>query len=88
MSSDKYRQAICSRVCKILQDERVKRGISMTSLGVSTGLSQQAISYVEREMRIPNLDTLLRITGALKISLGDVISQAMREVSTTSANKN
>ncbi|MGH7950969.1 MAG: helix-turn-helix domain-containing protein [Limisphaerales bacterium] len=60
----------------------------MTSLGVSAGLSQQAISYVEREMRIPNLDTLLRITGALKISLGDVINQAMREVSTVSTNKN
>ena len=53
----------------------------MTALGVKTGLSQQAISYVEREMRIPNLDTLLRITAALGIALGDVLNQASKDVS-------
>jgi transcriptional regulator with XRE-family HTH domain len=81
MSSQKNRQAICSRVCKILQEERIKRGISMTMLGVKTGLSQQAISYMEREMRIPNLDTLLRIAGGLEIALGDVVNKASVEVS-------
>lgn len=55
----------------------------MTMLGVKTGLSQQAISYVEREMRIPNLDTLLRISNALGIPLGDIINQASRDVSKT-----
>ncbi|HAO78364.1 MAG TPA: XRE family transcriptional regulator, partial [Verrucomicrobia subdivision 3 bacterium] len=76
MSSDKHRQAVRSRICKKLREERIKRGISMTMLGVKTGLSQQAISYVEREMRIPNLDTLLRISNALGIPLGDIINQA------------
>ncbi len=53
----------------------------MTLLGEKTGLSQQAISYIEREMRIPNLDTLLRITNALGIALGDIINQAEKEIS-------
>ena len=65
----------------MLRDERVKRGISMTSLGEKTGLSQQAISYVEREMRTPNLDTLLRISDALGIMLGDIINRASKETS-------
>jgi transcriptional regulator with XRE-family HTH domain len=81
MSFDKDRQAICSRVCKMLREERIKRGVSMTMLGVKTRLSQQAISYMEREMRIPNLDTLLRIAHALEIPLGDVINRAQKEVS-------
>jgi transcriptional regulator with XRE-family HTH domain len=81
MSSDKNRQAIYSRVCKTLREERVKRGFSMTLLAEKTGLSQQAISYVEREMRIPSLDTLLRISHALGIALGDVINKAHKEVS-------
>jgi transcriptional regulator with XRE-family HTH domain len=81
MLSNKERQAICSRICKILREARIERGISMTSLGVKTGLSQQAISYVEREMRMPNLDTLLRITAALGIGLGDVVNQASKEIS-------
>jgi len=67
----------------MLSEERIKQGISMTTLGVKTGLSQQAISYVEREMRIPNLDTLLRITHALGIALGDVLNRASKEASKT-----
>ena len=48
----------------------------MTLLAERAGLSQQSISYVEREMRIPNLDTMLRITEVLKIDLGGVIERA------------
>lgn len=80
MSSDKNRQAIYSSVCKRLRAERIKRGFSMTLLAEKTGLSQQAISYVEREMRIPSLDTLLRISHALGIALGDVINKAHNDV--------
>jgi transcriptional regulator with XRE-family HTH domain len=64
----------------MLREERIKRGFSMTVLAQKTGLSQQAISYVEREMRIPNLDTLMRITDALGIALGDVISRASKGI--------
>ena len=56
MSSDKERQAVCSRICKMLREERIKRDLfDDISWLRKTGLSQQAISYVEREMRIPNL---------------------------------
>lgn len=48
----------------------------MTVLAERAGLSQQSVSYVEREMRIPNLDTLLRITEVLGIDLADVIKRA------------
>jgi transcriptional regulator with XRE-family HTH domain len=48
----------------------------MTALSEQAGLSQQSVSYIEREMRIPNLDTLLRITSVLKIDLAGVIKRA------------
>jgi transcriptional regulator with XRE-family HTH domain len=80
MVSDKNRQAMCSHVCKILRQEREKRKLSMTVLGQRAGLSQQSVSYIEREMRIPNLDTLLRICGAMEIDLGDVIKRARKAV--------
>jgi transcriptional regulator with XRE-family HTH domain len=48
----------------------------MTLLSERAGLSQQSISYFEREMRIPNLDTLLRITKELGLDRGDVIKRA------------
>ena len=81
MSSDEHRQAVCSRVCQLLGKTRAKRGYSMTTLAEKTGLSQQAISYMEREMRTPNLDTLLRIANSLEISLGNIINRADREAS-------
>lgn len=48
----------------------------MTTLAARAGLSQQSVSYIEREMRIPNLDTLLRITEVLDVDLADVIKKA------------
>ena len=50
----------------------------MTVVGARAGLSQQAVSYVERRMRIPNLDTLLRITDAIDVDLGEVIKRAKK----------
>jgi transcriptional regulator with XRE-family HTH domain len=68
--------AICSEVAKILKEEREKRQLSMTSVATKAGLSQQMISYVERGIRNPTLETLLRITGALDIDLAKVIAKA------------
>jgi transcriptional regulator with XRE-family HTH domain len=52
----------------------------MTVLAQRAGLSQQSVSYVEREMRIPNLDTLLRITSVLGIELDEIVKRAREAV--------
>jgi len=51
----------------------------MTQLSERAGLSQQSVSYVEREMRIPNLDTLLRITAVLEVDLEKIIARARKQ---------
>jgi transcriptional regulator with XRE-family HTH domain len=79
VSADAVRKAVCSRVARILKSERVKQGLSMTAVSEQAGLSQQSISYIEREMRIPNLDTLLRISAVLKLDLELIIARARRE---------
>ena len=48
----------------------------MNLVAERAGLSQQMVSYVEREMRNPTLDTLLRIAAALEIDLAEIICQA------------
>jgi transcriptional regulator with XRE-family HTH domain len=85
MLSEKFRRAVCSQVAIILREERERLGISMTSLAGRAGLSQQMISYVEREMRNPTLDTLLRITDVLGIELSEVVAQAERRANSGSA---
>ena len=74
-SVDPY-QAVCARVAALLREERERRGWSMTALASRAGLSQQSVSYVERGMRIPNLDTLLRVCDALGVSLADILARA------------
>jgi len=70
------RESVCSQVARLLREERERQNLSMTVLAERAGLSQQSVSYIERGMRIPNLDTLLRITEVLKIDLGDLIKRA------------
>lgn len=60
----------------MLRDERVHQGLSMTVLAQRAGLSQAMISFVEREIRNPSLDTLLRMTEVLDVNLGEIIKRA------------
>ena len=67
---------ICSQVAYILKEEREKQCLSLNSLSEKAGLSRQTITFIEQELRTPNLDTLLRITSALNIELESVITRA------------
>jgi transcriptional regulator with XRE-family HTH domain len=79
---DQKREAICSHVARILREERENRGISMATLARLAGLSQAMISFVEREIRNPSLDTLLRMAEALELNLGDVLLRAYTSAGT------
>jgi transcriptional regulator with XRE-family HTH domain len=50
----------------------------MTNVAAKAGLSQQMVSYVERGVRNPTLETLLRITSALETDLATLISKASK----------
>ena len=76
-------QTVCKRVAVLLQKERERQGLSLTTLGAQAGLSQQSISYIERGLRIPNLDTMLRISGALGIELSEVLATAAKSAKRT-----
>jgi transcriptional regulator with XRE-family HTH domain len=72
----KKQATICANVARLLKEEREKRGLSMTTVATASGLSQQMVSYVERGVRNPTLDTLLRITEALDVDLASLIARA------------
>ncbi|HEY4258301.1 MAG TPA: helix-turn-helix transcriptional regulator [Candidatus Udaeobacter sp.] len=77
MATDKKsQQAVCSRVAQILRRERERRGLSMNLVAERAGLSQQMVSYVEREMRNPTLETLLRMAAAIEIDFAQVMRRA------------
>ena len=78
MSKNSLRDAIAANVVRLLREAREKRGLSMNVVAQRSGLSHSIISLVERDLRNPTLDTLLRISEAIEIDLGKVITQARK----------
>jgi transcriptional regulator with XRE-family HTH domain len=78
MPNDAGREAVCRRVAALLREARERQGLSMTAVAERAGLSQQMVSYVERGMRKPTLDTLIRVAEALELDLVEVLARAMR----------
>lgn len=56
-----------------LRDQRTSLGLSMNRLAEKAGLSQQSVSYLERGIRQPSMESLARICNAMSIRLSDFI---------------
>ena len=53
----------------------------MNIVAQRSGLSHSIVSLVERDLRNPTLDTLLRIAEAIEVDLGEIITQAIKSAS-------
>jgi transcriptional regulator with XRE-family HTH domain len=71
-------QKVCSGVAAILKRKRLAKKLSLTRLAEKAGLSRQMVSYVERGLRVPGLDTLLRICKVLGLDAADVLRRAQK----------
>lgn len=71
-------QKVCSGVSAILKQRRLAKKMSLTRLGEEAGLSRQMVSYVERGLRVPGLDTLLRICKVLGLNAAEVLRRAQK----------
>ena len=76
MSSGAKQRAICEQAVKLLREEREGRGMSKYALSAKCGLSQQTISYMERGLRQPSFETVLRIADGIGVSLEDLLKRA------------
>ena len=79
MSKNSLREATVASVVRLLREEREQRGLSMNVVAQRAGLSHSIVSLIERDLRNPTLETLLRMTEAIGIDLGEIITRAQRE---------
>jgi len=70
--------AFSAAVSQTLKEERLRKNLSMSAVAERAGLSQQMVSYVERGIRKPTLDTVFRISVALDVDLGHIIKLAVK----------
>jgi transcriptional regulator with XRE-family HTH domain len=72
-------KAFCVSFSKALKAERERQELSMNALAQKAGISQQMVSYIERGMRSPSLETLFRLSHALEINPWALIQRAARK---------
>lgn len=75
-----YAQAVCAEVVRRLREERERRLLSKYALAQKSGVSESMVGLVERGLRNPTLETLLKLARALDVDLADVIRGACRAV--------
>jgi DNA-binding Xre family transcriptional regulator len=54
----------------------LRRKLSLNEVAARSGLSHTMVSRVEKRERLPTIDTLLRITGALDVDLAKLLGNA------------
>jgi transcriptional regulator with XRE-family HTH domain len=81
VSIAKASHAECEKIIQLLKEERERRGISKYAIAQLSGLSQQAIGYMEKGHRIPSLETILRVAKAMDVNLADIIKKAQKAIS-------
>jgi transcriptional regulator with XRE-family HTH domain len=78
MPKSRSPQVISAEVARLLREERQNQNVSVYRLAKDSGLSQQMIHYVERGLRNPTLDTLLRVAIALGVDLSELLKKATK----------
>ena len=76
MSQNNIRSAIIEELARLLTDRRILKGLSKNQLSQKAGLGLTTISYIERGIRSPSLESLLRIADVLEVELWKLIQEA------------
>lgn len=76
VASGSVQRAICVQAIRLLKEERERRGLTKYALAAECGIAQQTISYMERGLRHPSFETILRIADGIGVNLEDVLKQA------------
>ena len=66
MKDEEYQEQV-NFVLSRLREERQKAGMSQIELSFAAGLSQNQVNCIESGRNIPNLCTIIKLCGALKI---------------------
>jgi len=74
-------QIISAEVVRLLRQERERRKLSCYAIAQRSGVSQSMLSLVERGLRNPTLELLLKIADGIEIDLAAVLKKAQKSPS-------
>jgi transcriptional regulator with XRE-family HTH domain len=78
---------IRKEIIRLLQRERERRKLSNYAVAQRSGVSESMLSLVERGLRNPTMELLLRVTDGIGADLGLLIKRARRAIARDEASK-
>ena len=79
MPSLKHYEAQRAEIIRLLREERLRRKLSKYAVSQHSGVSQSMLSLVERGLRNPTLELMLRIADGIGVNLSEVLKKAQRK---------
>ena len=73
-------QAVCSEIIRLLREERKRLKLSNYAVSQKSGVSESMLSLVERGLRKPSMELLLRIADGIGVDLPALIKKAQATV--------
>ena len=78
-----YYQAVCAEIIRLLREERKRLKLSNYAVSQKSGVSESMLSLVDRGLRNPSMELMLRIAGGMEADLPALIKKAQATVSKT-----
>lgn len=88
MPGIRHYEAICDEIVRLLRQERKRRKLSNYAVSQSSGVSESMLSLVERRLRNPTLELMLRIAEGIGADLPALIKKAQSTVLKQSRKSN
>ena len=76
MSAVNHYEALRADIIRRLKEERERRKLSCYAIAQKTGVSESMLSLVERGLRNPTMELLLRIADGIGANLPSIIKKA------------
>jgi len=76
----RHYEAICDEIIRLLQQDRKRRKLSNYAVSQNSGVSESMLSLVERGLRHPTLELVLRIADGIGADLPALIKKAENKV--------
>ncbi len=80
MSKTGHYQAVSVEIIRLLREERKLRKLSNYAVSQSSGVSESMLSLVDRGLRNPSMELVLRIADGIGVDLPDLIRKAQKSV--------
>lgn len=84
MPDIRYYEAVRAEIIRLLREERLRRRLSNYAVSQASGVSESMLSLVDRGLRNPSMELVLRMADGIKADLPAIITKAQ----TTAAQQN